>query len=661
MKLRNYILFCFLGLHFALVSQNDQPSLKIWQLTGYSGQVRLRGNYRQSEYTTGDITSRQTDAYFNGIIQLRTKSFFGHPNLCDVKFNAIYNPQTKRDNYVGIPDYTETSNSAGLDFSATFLKKKAFNFATTYGLTNSIQNMDNVSRIKSKNRSWGVSANYGNKIVPLSAAYNNTKLQTQTIGSDRVFKLDQQLFTAGASRSFTSHDHSSLSYSHTENKSSQVDSSFNALQVFTVFNKIDNLDFLNDFTFDKARNYVLTSNVSQLYEHGTYDLNRFQVMENLNCVLPKRLNFNAGYNYSMTQQDNLKVNGQSMNASLSHQLYQSLTSRINYSHSDVNQFSAYRDQRNRFGFDLNYVKKIYKGTLHLNYSFTREYQKMITTAEDLTVLREEYILIDGQIVLLKRPNVNINSIVVKDITGGIIYQLWNGTTGDYNLIEHGLYIEIVRMPGGLIANNGAVYIDYTAAQGGISKYTLNLHNFGADVQLFKNILNIYYRYSNQDYFNITNNETNRLNYFSRHVAGVRFDINYLQAGVEYEYYTSTIVPFMGMKYFANFQKSYSDLSFSINANLTDYQMTNEDSRRQDIVLGTKVAYNIMRNLRADLDYMYRRMEMKGSSLDFHTSKIELTYAFRRLLATAGGTIYWNDNNNTKTSFKGLYIQLSRNF
>ncbi len=657
MKSGKYILVCFSLISILGFSQVDQTTFRFWQLTGLSGQVLLRGNYRQSDYTAYDITRRQSDLFFNGILQLKTKSYFVHPNFCDVKLNFIYNPQYNRDKYLGIPDYTENSNGGGFDFSALFLKKKAFNFSTHAGLNNTIQNIENISRVKSKTRSYGVTANYGNKIIPISASYDNNNITQQTIGSDRVFKLNQQMFVASASKSFSDINHNSITYSHTEDRSSQVDSIGGFPQTYYAINTIDNIDLSDDVAFDKKKNFVFTSNITDTKEHGTDQFQRFQANEHLNCILPANFTFATGYNYNVSQQDSYKVIGQGVQAGLSHRLYNNLTTRLNFEHSDVNQYGTYNQQRNRYTIDFLYTKKIYKGTLSLNYSYVREYQKVVTSSPDLVVLREEYILNTGQIVLLKHPDVNINSIVVRNISGTIIYQL----NVDYQLIQHDRYTEILRIPGQGIPNNGSVYIDYTAAQGGTYDYNSNTNSFSGDVRLFKNILDVYYRFMKQNYDALSITENSVLNYYTRHVAGVRLDFNFVKAGVEYEYYNSTVVPYQGMRYYAMFQKSLKEFTFSLNGDLVDYQMTDENARRQDIILSTKVAYSVLRNLRLDADYMFRESRSKGNSLDYHTAKLELTTSIRRLYVSVGGNIYWNQNNNTKTYFKGLFIQVSRNF
>ena len=659
MKLKIYILFCLTFYSVWGYSQGDPAPFRFWQLTSLSGQVMIRGNYNQSEYTAYDVTTRQTDAFINGIVQVKTRSFFVHPNFMDVTLNAIYSPETRRDNYVGIPDYTETTNSGGFNFSALFLKKKPLNFTTSASSNNIIQNIDNITRLKTKSKQYGASFNYSNKILPFSASYSNMNIEQQTIGSDRKFKLDQQIIQATASRSITSFNQNTFTYYHTENKSSQTDSSAVNYQNITALNTIDNFQLIDDVAFDRKRNFTFNSTINDNDERGSYDFKRLQANERLICVLPKNFTFSSSYFYDVSQQNLYKVVSQGAQAALTHQLYKSLRTRVFYEYNETKQENTFNQARNRYGIDLMYTKKIiWDGTLNLNYNYAHENQRILTIAPDLAAVREEYTLIDGQIILLRRPAININSIIVRNASGSIIYQL----NIDYELITHGTYIEIRRiLTSPFLLNNTAVYVDYTAAQGGTSKYDMNANSVYGSVSVLKNLFNVYGSYTHQNYNNISVTEINALNYYTRYVIGARIEYKFARAGAEYTYYTSSIVPYEGMSYYIALQKTYRSLTLSLNGNVVDYQMTDENSRRQDIIISTKVAYAITRSLRADVDYSYRTMNTRNTTVDYQTSKVMLTYSYLKFFISGGANFYWNSNNTYKTNFRGLFIQLTRNF
>ncbi len=629
---------------------------RFWRLTAYSGQASIRANYRAAEYHVGEYNSKQKEAYFNGILQVRTQSFFVHPNFMLVTLNGIYNPQTRRNSYVGVPDYSEKVNSEGIDASAIFFKKRKLNLTANAILNNSIQNVENISRIRTKTRQYGALLSYTNPVLPLTASYTVIKASQQTIGSQRIYSYDQHVFLATATKSFTEYDRHQLSYNHNENKSQQTDSNSAVLLSQNAFNTLDQLELNDDIAFDAKRRYRFNSNLSNSNEHGTYNFKRFQANEGLTLDLPQHFILSGSYIYGDTRQDVYKVNYQGEQVSLRHKLFESLNSRVFFEHNQTSQ-TSFKDQRNKYGLELLYTKKIPRGKFTLGYTYAREYQKVKTDESNLIVVHEEYILSDNQTVLLKKQNINLASIVVRNISGSIIYQ----ENADYFLIDRSPYIEIVRVPGGLINNNASVYIDYTALQGGTFNYYVNLNTYLADVLLFGRKLNCYYRLMTQGYKNDNAPENQILNYYSRHIAGVRVDFNWIKAGAEYEYYHSNLLPYFGMKYFVSLQKSIKKVTYSFTANYLDFQMTSEDSRRKDLDLSVKLAYSLTPAIKVDFDYMYRKMKGRGLDFNLHTSKLELTYTYRRLLIIGGANLYWNENVNSKTLFKGVYVQLTRNF
>jgi len=645
------MVFLLLILALGSAGQDDNQAFRAWQLLSYSGQIRARGTYRETE-STGE--SKETEAYLTGLFQLHTQSYFIHPNFMILNFGGTYNPETTRSSYIGIPDYAEKTNSQGLDISALFFRKKPFNLTLSANFNDAIVNVENVSRIRSKGKTLGATFNYGNKILPFTISYIKQTSDQTTLGDNRNFNLNQGVFQATANKSFTSHDATNFSFVQTQNTSNQSDPAFPA--PLHIVNNINTLNLTNALYFDRKKNYTLTSSISNTDQSGTYLYQRLFGQEYLTIKLPKRFTFFTTYTWGQTHQDEVFMTNQDLQCVLGHQLFESLTSRLIFEHRQNDQ-STYTEQRDRGGLDLKYVKKIPKGKLTLNYVYYLEQQAVTTPSILLTVLRDEYVLTDGQITLLKNEYVNLRSIVVKDATGAILYQ----PGIDYIIVDKTPYTEIVREPGGMIANNATVYIDYTAMKPGLYKYNSNINNLYADVFLFKNIFNGYYRLFTQD-FNTQNEVENLvLNTYVRQIVGARLNLNYLRAGVEYEQNRSNLLPYYGMSYSLYAQKMYHRFFFSCNADWRDMQMTNEDSRREDIAVSFKVAYTIYRNLKVDADYMYRSMTGRGLDMAVQTARLEITATMNKLYFSVGSDMYLSRNYVTTMNYKGTYVQLTRSF
>jgi hypothetical protein len=254
------------------------------------------------------------------------------------------------------------------------------------------------------------------------------------------------------------------------------------------------------------------------------------------------------------------------------------------------------------------------------------------------------------------------TVVVKDYTGTLIYVIGL----DYILIQRDKYIEIKRIPGGLIPNNAVVLIDYTATQPGSYKYDANSHVLNTNVYLLKNLLNVYYRFSTQDYINLVSAEFVTLNYFTQNLVGCRVDFNFAYAGAEYEDYKSSILPYRMMRYFVNFQRYFgknNKLMLLLNGNLQNYTMLDkpEPEYQKYMDITGKAIYTIFRQTNLNVDLMYRKQRGNGIDLDLLTSRTEITSTMNRLNLTLGVEVYKRTYIGEILNFKGAYIKIIRSF
>jgi hypothetical protein len=59
--------------------------------------------------------------------------------------------------------------------------------------------------------------------------------------------------------------------------------------------------------------------------------------------------------------------------------------------------------------------------------------------------------------------------------------------------------------------------------------------------------------------------------------------------------------------------------------------------------------------------MYRSIKGRGVDLELTTARLEVTTELHRLLLSLGGEFYQNTESDSRLRFKGVYIQLTRNF
>jgi len=653
-KTKKYILCFFLLLSLSASSQNSPSPFKVWGLLSFSGEVKVRGTYREYK-SKGSYIASQKGAFVTGMIRVNTKSFFVHPNFMVLDLSANYNPETTRSSYIENPDYAEVSNRGGFETSALFFGKKKLNLTTNASLNNSIQNIENIRKIFTKTRLLGATIAYTNKYVPCSVSYNDIKSDQRTIGLDRKFSIKQRLFQGNASTSLTSHDSHNFNYNRTESSSIQSDTTLYTAP-FHSRNTIDIFELRDEVAFDTTKKYIFTSYLSNSNQRGSLNFKRFLADERLILRLPKNFIFASGYSLIITRQDLFKSNNQGIESSLSHQLYKSLKTTVFFESNIANQ-TSYKEQRNKVGFILNYDKKIPYGRVASSYQYSRNFQNVKTNPSELDILYEEYTLSDYQITYLQKPNVDIQSVVVKDVTGSIIYQLGI----DYVLIEHPPYLEIARVPGGMILNNEVVYIDYTAMQPGLYKYNMDNHIFHISLLFFDDRLSVYYSFSSQVYHIPQYSEFLTVDYFTRHLAGARFHFHFLDGGAEYEDNKSSIIPLKRLHCFLNLQKTYKKFTFTLTGNMQLYKMLQDNSKRQDIDVTGKIAYSVLKKTTLFFDLMYRNQQGKGMDLDLITSRLDITSDIRRFSLSAGVELNLIHEFTIYRTLKGVYLQIGRKF
>lgn len=632
------------------VEEKQKSPFVFWHLISLNGEIKARGEYREQKRWLNNFYDFQKHSYLSGGALINSSSFFLHPNFMILDVNAEYNPSTNKDFYIITPDQSEIRSVRKLGVKTTFLNQKQFTFGMFANFDDSYQNRELLTNIKSVNKQYGAFFTCSNKWFPVSGSVSQRKWEQKELQTNRNYKYEETIIRGALNKSFTLRDRNELSYSHNQYTNTFVN-------LYSAKNNIDELHLNNQLFFDADKKYMFRSNISDFIQTGFTNYKRIEALENLTFRLPKNLLYRANYNYYNIAVTNNKQQQHSIQTDLEHKLYKSLTSRLFFEYNNIKQ-TNYKESNYKVGTDFKYSKQIPKGQLNLYYKYYRYRQNVISDPVLLQITREEVYLVDNQIILLKKPYVNLSSIIVQDVTGTVIYQL----NIDYSIIERNNFIEIRRLPGGLIANNSTVYVDYTATQPGKYNYESNNHFFTANVLLFKNILEVYYRYSSQNYVNINYTDFLTLNYFHQNVVGTRVNFNFVDFGAEYDNYNSTIIPYQMIRYFVNFQKNFNNkVLVTLSGNQQQYHLINENRYQTFSDVIGKVSYNFIKNTRFNVDLMYRNQKGEGIDLDLITGKAEIITYIRKLYFSFGVEAYKRNYIGEKIYFRGAFIQISRKF
>ena len=622
--------------------------LKAFQLTRIWGEINFKGLYREQNKYFKDFHENEKYSLYSGGIILRTNSYVLHPNFLTLDLDAEYNPEKLKDTYLIVPDRAEANNIKKFDGRATFFKEKHVSFTALGGYSEAYSNRENITNIKGKNLNYGGLFAIRNSILPATISYNDRKWNQLELDTKRKFEGEQRNLEAKYNLLvFKRYYKDEFSYNYNEFFRRDA-------KLFEVKNISNQIKLTNEVAFDRKRNYVFNSILTGINQTGYDEFKRLNSYQRIFLKLPENLNFNGSYNFYSLDRFVYKLNQHRVNSKLSHKLYESLFSNIFFDYSKADH-TLFDETNYSEGIDLLYKKKIPTGLLTISYRYER--LRQIKSGSPVDVINEEYKLTDGQIILLAKPYINRSSVLVTDETGTIIYQ----ENFDYILIERDNFLEIQRMPGGQIANNASVYVDYTATQSATYQYDSNNHLLFLSVQFLK-WFEIYGRYSTQNFVNQKQTEFLILNYFNQYVYGARFDFSFINGGAEYDDYRSTVIPYKLMRYYISLNGTIKQkFMYSLNGSLRDYKMINNEVNQRYTDIAGSLGYMLNTRTKFMVNCGYRNQTGKQIDLDLFTVKAEFTTSLRQLYFTFGVDYYNKKYLTESIDFKGAYVRIVRKF
>ncbi len=631
-------------------SQQSILQLGLWNISALSGDLKIGGLYGQGDINTYGIHNRVHTYNYYGGIMVNSSSYLWNPNFLTVNIDGGYYPESRQDLYLVSPNIYNVINTSKLHLGATLFPKKAITLSTHLNFDNSYDSRENLTDIRTNSKSYGGMFSYRNKFLPVTFGFDRNDWDSREILTGRSFSFIQKNAYGRATKSFSKRDKNELLYTH--NDYSRQDYNLAAVR-----NISDNLELQNGFFFDSARRSQFNSTIFGTIQKGYDSFKQVRTNENFYYKLPFNFTFNAGYGYYNIVRSNETMQQHSVNGILGHQLFESLHSSIMYEYVNALE-SSYHETSNKVGFDLNYTKKTFAhGLLNIQYTYNRVFEKRTSSDVSLNINNEEYTISDR--VMLNRPYIMASSIVVKDVTGTTIYQ--QGL--DYVLTFIGNFIEIQRYPGGLIPDNGKIYVFYTANQPGSYQYDINLNNFSINYSIFNRFMDVYFKTNRSDYDHIQNADNLLLNYLTEDIYGSCIRIKSATVGAEYDNYQSNLVPYKMMRYFLTWQGKYKEkILFSLNANWRDYKIPTEETHRIYKDINGMFTYAFNRKSKLDFNVGYQSQRGNQINLDLFSTRTKYSRIIKQLTFSAGIDSYERVYlDNQKTDYIGVYIQVIKKF
>ncbi|NOX85829.1 MAG: hypothetical protein GXO86_07690 [Chlorobi bacterium] len=633
--------------------QNGAGIYHFWNQELLSGEVGVKGRYRYQQRILGSgFEEIINGTLFSGRFLLKSKSFIVNPNLMEIDFEGEFNPEKLNDQYSSIPDRSDARTLSRLNLRTTFFREKKLTVNAFVNMGQSYVNRENFTNSRMSRRFFGGGIYYKNRVLPASVTYEEGKWDQEEVETNQVYKYWQRSIKAKVSKTFFTQDDNRLSYS--------FDDYIHAEYYLPEprENKIHNIELNSSIPFDRMRRYNLLTFISNFYQTGYDNFNRFQVMSSMTFRLPKNFRLVSSYNFYQYTNPIYQLNQHRGRVDLNHQLFKSLKTNI-YAEYTSNKHTIYSEDDLRTAFEIRYTKKIPKGNLNLSYSFLDRYFDRVSEPVPFFVTNEEHVLSDDQITLLDQPYADIGSVVVKDVTGTVIYDL----DLDYLLFEQNNYIEIKRIPGGKIPDNATVLVDYTAMLPGSYKFNMISQSATASLTFFDQFIEVYYRWAKQDYSFVESSDLLVLNYFYQNLYGIKFKVGFARFGIEYDDYESTIIPYQLIRLNGNMLWRFKQkLLISLVGNLR-YYITIADRRDETYGdVSARIAYSFTRNIKLNLELSYREQNGYEIGLNYLIAKTELNMVVRKLYITLGLEVYRRNYLNREIlNFNGAYVTVIRKF
>ena len=655
MNLKKIVKNCSLLLLHLLISasvaQNNGSPGGFWNQMSLNGAVSLEGLYRTQEtILRSNLSEDLQTSLLRGQFLLRSRSYIWHPNLMLLDLDLEYQPGAGRYEFLSIPDRSETVTAERVHVQATFFDQRPVSIGFLSNINHAFSNRELLTNIETFKTDFGGLLSFRNKVLPVTLRYMMEDWRQKELEIGREFKNYRKMFQAETNKSFGTRDSHQLMFSHSNHQREFGNADL-------IDNTITDLNLRNRIYFSRNQSSTLNSFIWIYHQVGSQEFDRFQVYENLTLQFPYRFRLLGHYQYSQYDQQFYDSRQHNAGGQIEHQLFLSLRSHLFYDYSQLKQ-TQFNETLHTSGIGFNYRKKIPAGLLILDYEIRQRNQDHNSLTQRRQIINEEQRLEDGQTVLLNYPYVDVNTVIVYDATRTIIYQL----NFDYILISRGDFLEIQRLPGGQISNGTTVYIDYISNQQDSHKFNSFNNNFRIHTSFFNNILEMYFRYFDQDYDNVLTTNTLILNYISQNVYGIKSTIAFISGGIEFDNFRATVVPYESKRYYINFsQQFFRKWNLILSANYRDYLLTQENEKQKFTDISGRLIYSFWRQSRLTFEGGYRIQDGRDIDLDLRTFRGEYSTFYRKTILSIGLETYRRDYIGEIINFAGTYVRITRQF
>jgi hypothetical protein len=284
----------------------------------------------------------------------------------------------------------------------------------------------------------------------------------------------------------------------------------------------------NNYNITGDRRLVLDSFLSYRWtETGSIDTSDSLLSERLHWQHRENLKSDYNFKYENNKSDDFKKETTSFDAQLTHLLYENLTTNV-AGRGSLSDFTGGKEKIYGGNLDFFYQRKIPWGALNLNAGWNYTVTEREVDTKDIQVIDEPHVLTIGEVTLLDNQNVDINSIVVTDITSSIVYV----ENVDYDIFPRDSFVQIRRIPGGGIADGQTILVSYKYFTTSFDD-ALFRQSYGISFGLWS-ALELFYQFSHAKQDILSGTSLNETIDDTIHTAGMRLYWRWTETILDYE-------------------------------------------------------------------------------------------------------------------------------
>ncbi|MBN1475535.1 hypothetical protein JXA47_02160 [Candidatus Sumerlaeota bacterium] len=649
-----------LALAQGIAAQNHRDLRRVepqpFAVTDWGGELGFEFIWRREEQTSdrGNDFSRELRR-FEECIELTAEGFVYHPLF--IEYDALVRFGLLQHRFEADPGDSGSDNLFlnEYDITVRVLQEKPVSLRVRS------QRRDDVVRdlfsdvIEFEEMSHGIDVIFTNSLIPSRLSLTHRDYEQRGFSSDSDSTLDTVEWVSHllpASRAPT--DFHWLHRDYGEDFTGR--NSGITLRRRTDLTSHD-LSATNVWRIDRDGRLRLTTSGRFYDQTGSTEVRQWRASERLDYEITPRLDSHLSYAYDQVETEAQTTRTHRARAGLHHRLYESLDTFAEARWRNTS-FGGGDDETSvGGGIRFAYRKRTPRGLLSAGYSFDVDRIDRGAGGTNRSVTDEQVVLLDGVITFLERSDILINSIVVSDVTGLIVYV----RDLDYRIIPVGDRFQIERIFGGAIANGELVLVDYTYFQPVDVAYVQIAQSFNVRHDWQRGLLEgLALQYRLADLRSSGDTGGIDLLEFTSHTFGMNYRWRWLEWIEEVEIFDANISPRNSLRsalhaHFSPWHRTRARAG--IEYLIIDFTDSGEEDTDL-LTLSTDLRTQLGRRTEWEIEALYRVERGRNDEDNFGVAST-LRWAWRRLTAEVGFRWEIRDRSGTERDDIIAFVAVTR--